>query len=279
MRSARHLWLLSTLGALVLGLGPTPALAVRPFVTDDARIIDRGQLEVESWLELSRYQGSLVPALNVIAGVSFTDWLEVLAGGGMGMDPGPSLTVANPVIQSKLLLMRTGPGWLPGVALAGGVTLPTGRGSLYDDATGLFLIAPLTLQPWGDELFIHVNVGMTGTRHEGRLSARPFWGLGVDVSVHPRARVIGEVYSGDPFEALGPEVAAQAGVRWHVREGVDIDITFGAAPGQDELRQPTGRVDLWAQLGLRMVFDTFRRTPGDMGGAPGLFPRPSRRGG
>jgi hypothetical protein len=43
MRSTR-LRLLSSLGALALGLGTTPTLAVRPFVTDDARIIDRGQL-------------------------------------------------------------------------------------------------------------------------------------------------------------------------------------------------------------------------------------------
>lgn len=59
---------LLTLGALL----PETALAVRPFVTDDARIVDVGQIETESWLEYQRQPNLHLGVFNVMAGATVT---------------------------------------------------------------------------------------------------------------------------------------------------------------------------------------------------------------
>ncbi len=60
-------------GALV-----TPAHAARPLITDDARIVDAGACQVESWLK----HGEGLREAWALPGCNFTGNLEVTAGGG-----------------------------------------------------------------------------------------------------------------------------------------------------------------------------------------------------
>jgi hypothetical protein len=66
---------MKTVATAVLALLALPARAARPFFTDDARIVDEGHCQVESFVKNQRaYAGSeswVMPACNVL-GVEFT---------------------------------------------------------------------------------------------------------------------------------------------------------------------------------------------------------------
>ncbi len=257
---------------------------MRPFVTDDARIIERGQLELEMWPELTLQGGSLYPGFHMMGGVSVTEWLEIIVGGGVGWHDG--LTVANPVIQPKFLLWRAEEDGIPGLALATGVTLPVGQGEMFDAATGFFGVALLTSRLFNDFLMLHVNGGFTAAAARSSASAdgeaffraRPYWGVGFDAGVvHQDFRLIGEAYAGDPFEALGARYAFQWGGRWLASDTLNLDLTFGAQPQSDAFGE-RGPFEYWAQIGVRLLFDAFRDTPGDPNGAPGLLSGPATWG-
>ncbi|MBX3248393.1 MAG: hypothetical protein KF901_14535 [Myxococcales bacterium] len=276
----RALGIAAAAAAFVVGTTST-AHAVRPFVTDDARIIDYGQLELEMWPELVFRDGKWHPGFHVMSGVSPTEWLEIIVGGGIGLEEGRHFTVANPVIQPKLLVWRAAENGFPGLSLAAGVTLPVGRGEMFDDATGLFFIAPITSRLFDDWFLIHANVGLTAAIVPGdaelgttrSTTVRPYWGVGIDVGLfHKDARFIFEAYAGDPFEALGPRRAFQWGFRWMRSDYVNLDVTFGAQPRvaegtEAELRHPR---EFWGQIGIRLLFDVFRDGPGDPMGARGM---------
>lgn len=261
--------------AILTAVSPGSAEAVRPFVTDDARIVDYGQVETESWLEYSRHSGGYVTAFNVMAGVTVADWLEIIAGSGVGLADGRELTFANPVIQPKMLLFAATEDGRPGLALAGGVSLRAGRGELFDDATGFYLFAPVSVRLFEDFLFVHGNLGFRGGFGGGEDLVRPYWGFGVEFGpLRPAIpRVVMEVYAGDPFDAFGPDIAGQAGLRWLITDYVNCDLTFGAQPELDAARRSTGHLEYWGQVGLRLLFDVFTRggRPGDPQGARGLF--------
>lgn len=282
-----HLRSLVFLAAL---LAAAPAWAVRPFVTDDARIIDVGQIELEMWPELVRTGGRSEWGYHLMGGVTVNNWLEIIAGAGVGLGSDGVFAVANPVIQPKLLLLRAEDDGVPGVSIAAGLTLPVGRGHLFDDATGFYLIAPLTSRLFNDWLLIHVNLGFISAKEPGEaVFTRPYWGVGFEQGVfHEDIRLIGEAYAGDPFVALGPTYAFQWGLRWLTSDYVNFDLTFGAQPvvnGNGVGAGPGGPGtgpgvvgngngwEFWGQVGIRLLFDTFRKTPGDFMGAPGLWRR------
>jgi hypothetical protein len=256
---------------------PSEALAVRPFVTDDARIIDRGQLETENWLDLHRARRRWHQSFNVMAGVSFNEWAELIAGGGVALDGARQIGVINPVIQPKFLVMRAEDDGVPGISIATGVTLPVGIGPVYDNVWGMYLIAPITSRLFDDWLMVHVNLGARAAIYEDRsTSIDPYWGVGFDLGVGVQeARIVGEAFAGDPLEPLGPRVAAQGGFRWLKSDYVNFDLTFGGQPELDDFGNRTGRAEIWGQLGVRLLFDIFTRggRPGDPMGARGMFVR------
>jgi hypothetical protein len=251
--------------------------AVRPFVTDDARIVDVGQIETENWVELTRLGGVWHPGIHMMGGATLNEWLELIAGGGVGLESGRRLSVANPVIQPKLLLWRADEDGFPGLALALGVTLPAGQGYLYDEATGYYAIAPVTSRLFEDRLQLHVNLGVVGATSEVESAAKPYWGVGAEIEVlRDLPHVVVEAYAGDPFEALGPAWAVQYGLRWIASDYFNMDLTFGLQPDQTPAFDG---LEAWGQLGVRFLFDAF--TPGgragDFMGAKGMFSlRPER---
>ncbi|NLY95792.1 MAG: transporter [Myxococcales bacterium] len=280
---ARLAAVLSGIFALA-SLIPSRVGAVRPFVTDDARIVDEGQLEIEMWPELVFARGGSWFGYNVMGGVGLTPWLEILAGGGAGVDHDGRFTAANPIVQPKLLLVRAQENGVPGLALVAGVTLPWGRGEMHDDATGAFVLAPITSRLFHDWLQVHANVGVVVARRaeipvDGRRrSARPFWGVGADAGLgHEDVRLVLEIYAGDPFHALGPKLAFQGGFRWLASDRVNFDLTAGAQPLVEDERRVAGEWESWVQLGVRLVFDVFTDGPGDPQGGAGMVVVPRRR--
>jgi hypothetical protein len=278
-----HIPILLCVAVLAL---PSTAHAVRPFVTDDSRIIEKGQLEMETWPELTFRGGRVHPGYHLMGGVSFTEWFELIVGAGMGYEHSEGLTVANPVIQPKFLIWRAEDNGIPGLAVGTGVTLPVGRGEMFDDATGLYVIFMATSRLFDDWLFVHVNAGFTSalvpedpvSGHPRAFSARPYWGVGFEAGiVHPDARLIVEAYSGDPFEAVGPRYAFQWGGRWLASDHFNMDLTFGAQPVTVAGHRVPGEWEYWAQIGIRVLFDLWTEGPGDPMGARGMVRAPGYR--
>src|SRR3989304_7316219 len=58
------------------------AFAVRPFVTDDARIVNKGQLEIESFAGVTMAKGNKpVVEARSLQGMACTDRFELVVGG------------------------------------------------------------------------------------------------------------------------------------------------------------------------------------------------------
>lgn len=252
---------------------PGQAFAVRPFVTDDARIADLGQVEGETWLELSRPGGRVLPIYNALFNVEVLDWLELSVAGGLGWDVDDRFTFANPGVQTKLLFVRPVADRYPGVALTMGALFPAGHGSAASEATSFYAIAPLTLALFADKLQVHANLGWLAAKlPDGSLEQRPFWGIGADVTLfRSDIRAIAESFAGDPADVLGPTLAFQVGARWLASDYVNVDLALGATP-REVMAMDRG-FDTSIQVGLRFLVDAFTRDgrPGDPEGGKGMF--------
>ena len=280
--------LIALSGALLMA---QPADAVRPFVTDDARIADYGQLETESWMEFNHAEGTFgeSPGINTMIGVTPLDWLEVIAGTGVGRGSNNRWAIANPVLQGKVLLTRAEADSRPGFAFAAGATFDAGQTTLaaggevdesinpkYKLGDNYYAIVLMTRRLLDDTLQVHANFGLRAEHQSGiGLLLRPYWGVGLDMAVIGEdIHAIAEAYAGDPLEYNAPHYAGQFGARWIYSDYTNIDLTFGAQPAMDTYRQATSSVEVWGQLGLRLLFDVFTHDgkPGSADGAVGLFP-------
>ena len=269
---------------------PWPALAVRPFVTDDARIADYGQIETESWMEVTHTEGGFgdAPGFNTMVGVTPLDWLEIIAGTGVARSSNDKWAIANPVIQGKLLFTRAEADGSPGYAFSSGATFDAGQTTLaaggtvdeslnptYKLGDNYYAMGLMTYRLLDDTLQVHSNFGLRAEHQSGiGLRLRPFWGIGLDMEViREDIHAIAEAYAGDPLQYNAPLYAGQFGARWIYNDYVNVDLTFGAQPTMDTYRQATSSVEVWGQLGVRLLFDVFTHEgkPGDADGAIGLM--------
>jgi hypothetical protein len=253
-----------------------PAHAVRPFVTDDARIIDVGQVETENWFETVRADGKFDPApgFNTVWGTSLTEWFEVLAGAGGGRNRGGGTTFVNPVIIGKVLLNAAEEGGKAGNAFSVSRTFDRGRGSMYDEGHVTALVGMTTWRFHDDAVNLHTNYGMRWDRGEDKQTrSRVYWGIGADIKTPvDKLQFVIETFAGDPFVVDAPKYAMQTGFRWMQSDYVQFDVTFGMEPAMEDRRR-SGGYERSAQLGIRLLFDAF--TPGGRKGNPegarGLF--------
>lgn len=265
------------LTGLLLLSAASSAFAVRPFITDDARIIDVGQVEMESWLETTRTGGLWEPApgLNAIVGTTFTEWLEVLAGSGIGRNQGGGRASANPVLIGKFLLQQSTAEGRPGHAFSIQHTFDEGSGSMYDAGRVSSLVGMTTFRLRNDALYLHLNYGVRSDRtpQTGRRD-RIYWGIGAEAKTPiDKLDFVVEAFAGDPFIPDAPRYAMQTGLRYLRSDHLQFDFTLGVDPKRDAFGRTGGGAEFTAQLGMRMVFDFL--TPGGRRGNPegarGLF--------
>lgn len=210
------------------------AMAARPFVTDDARVVDEGGCQVETFVKrqdkLNEREFWFLPACNpwgveLTAGRSWTD----------GTAPGDS---RFNVLQAKTLLKA----------------LQT-NGSGYALTLGAFRVSPFqtahTTNPYvnaigsfsfaDDRVVMHVNVGAISDRQASM--TRATWGVGAEVTLHPQ--LIGIVES---YGQRADKPTFHYGLRvWVVPSRVQVDGTLGR-----QNSGPPGRS--FSSLGLRILF-------------------------
>jgi hypothetical protein len=234
------------------------ALAVRPFVTDDARIVYPGQLEIENFAEVSLAQGRKPGYLaRSLQGVSLTDRLEIIAGGFGPVYDNGQVKPVDPVFQPKYVLYRSF-GAIPSVSVAAAELFPlSGNRQLWNSYAmahvSWFLFMPKeSTDPYDNGLAIHLNLGTKSQFNSGlggRYTTKPYWAGGFEVVTFTRElRYLGEVFAGDPFIFEEKAPVFQTGFRWYKHPNLQWDLVWRAVRGAQE------RGDT-LQIGLRILFD------------------------
>ncbi len=221
------------LASSVLFVGSN-AWAIRPFITDDARVVGKGHLQLESYWRRDRVslQQWILPAIGP------TDWLELTVGGvhginGLGLRSDKRYALGGPVAQGKFLLREAIPNKPPGFALAAGALPPLGTGGYEAPGWSAFSYLAMT-QAFikEDDLLFHANVGVSAISAPGFAPAKLTWGLGMQAETVYNFHLIGEIFSGDPYSA-GAGAAYQVGFRIIFNDHLQLDGTYGAGFGGD----------------------------------------------
>src|SRR5262245_28400201 len=212
------------------------AHAARPFVTDDARIVDPGGYQIESFIKhqrtVSENEFWFLPAWNPGSIVELTlggFTLRNADDGNANTAIAQAKTLLRPLRANDFGLALTlgalrletlgtdGAAWSPFVNLVGSV-------SLMDDA-----------------VVVHANTGLL----DDRLSdvKRYTWGLGAEIATVSRLWAIVEAYNQE-----GDKPSAQLGLRyWVVQNRMQVDGTLGSQHSEPRNRS-------WISIGVRILF-------------------------
>lgn len=202
-----------TLGALALSAA-LPALAARPFVTEDAGVLERGQCEFEASFGQIKQRGAGKQRRWLLQPVCGLGWRSQLAI-GTGAQSGDGLRIQSLSVLGKTWLLPpsdTGPNLA--LSYAGGMSKISGDRWRHDAK----LVNLAATQRLGAST-VGLNVGWLRDVI-GRQSST-VWALGWE---HPVADGldIGVDLFGDDREAA----SGNLGVRWTVSDGVWLDAAY-----------------------------------------------------
>ena len=250
--------------ALIMVLAE-PAFAVRPFVTDDARVVFKGQLEVENFAQLNMTKGEK-PSYQIrsLQGTSVTDRLEIIAGGFGPLYENKQVKPVDLVFQPKYVFYRS-LGAIPSLSAAVGQLFPlSGNRQQWNSyamvhASWFLFTPPESTDPYDNGLAIHLNLG-TKSQYDaglaGRYTTKPYWAAGFEAITFSRDfRVIGEVFAGDPFTFEEDFPVFQTGFRWYKTANFQFDLVWRGVRDNDERASDT------IQIGLRFLFDDAIKFP------------------
>ena len=214
---------------LAIALAATPAAhAARPFVTDDARIVDKGGCQVETFVKRQSRQDEsefwILPACN--------PWGAELTAGHARVDSTQNGDTRTTVLQAKMLLKPLATNG-SGFALTLGMLAGTAN-SPYVNGIGSFSFA-------NDRAVLHANLG--AIRDNVARVSRGTWGAGAEVLLMaPRLYGIFESYG-----QRGEKPTLHTGLRfWIVPNSVQVDTTVGMQHAARERRFGT--------VGLRILW-------------------------
>lgn len=223
---------------LFCALFPLAALAARPMVTDDARTVDAGACQLESWLRFNRdsHETWALPACN------FGGNFELTVGGGLERGNDGS-RVRDAVVQAKTLFRPLADNAYGFGLVVGSVRHPainTRSNQLGD----IYAYLPASVSLAGGRVLVHANLGALRDGADGQLRAT--WGVGSEIGATPRLQVIAETFA----PAAGKSYV-QLGLRyWLLAERLQLDATWG-----DRLH--AGSSERWFSLGLRLLTQAF----------------------
>lgn len=250
------------------------AFAVRPFVTDDARIVYKGQLVTESYGGITMAQGEK-PAIEVrsLQGLGITDRFELTAGGfGFTYQDGQARPL-DMLIQPKYVI-HSSLGVIPSLSVAAATLFPLSGNRQHWDGYAMahlswfFFTPDPDTDPYDNNLAIHFNLGVKSRYDAGpaTFQNKLYWAAGFEI-ITPMTREIrflGEVFNGDPFGFEEKFPAYQTGFRWY-RTNMQLDLVFrGVRNTTEDVRFAAGGGGLqeeWnytIQMGIRYLIDVFR---------------------
>jgi hypothetical protein len=246
----RTLPAINVLAAFAVITFSAEAAAVRPFITDDARVVGNHQLQLEASL---RWDMNALQQLNLFA-FGPTEWLELTLGFEWGLmtpkNGGDRGGIAGPIVQVKALALDAVPNKWPGLAFVAGTSMPLGTGGLPPPDWAEFIYAAATESLLDKErILIHANLGVYIAEPASGVTALCTWGLGMQVRVVYGLHVLAEIFSGDPYSGAAGG-AWQAGLRYIINDTVQVDSSVGNGIWGSSGNQP---MPFWASAGVRVV--------------------------
>ncbi len=265
------------LGILVCSiwfLWSTEALAVRPFVTDDARIVYKGQLGTETYGGTTVVKGeSPAYEMRTLEGLGITDRFELTAGGFGFTYQDHQVRPLDLLIQPKYVL-HSSLGAIPSLSVAAAMMYPLSGNRQHWDGYAMmhvswFLFTPnADIDPYDNNLAIHLNFGTKNRYDAGpaTFQSKFYWAAGFEVITFTReVRLLGEVFNGDPFGFEEKFPAFQTGFRWYKAANTQLDLVVrGVRNTTEDVRVAAGGGGLseeWnytIQVGYRYLIDLFR---------------------
>ncbi len=221
------------------------ALAVRPFVTDDARVLDEHTMQVETSVRYDKdvFTNLTLVALNPKGKAEFT--MGFVNGFPLDTESNRSYSVTGPLMQLKYLLREGKPNSFPGLVFAVGASPPWGRGDFRPERWSEFFYLAATESLFdNDRVLIHANVGISTTNP----ATVPTWGIGTQFRILGGLNGVFEVFYNDPY-AGKTGGAFQAGFRYIISDNVQLDITTGSGLFGSQ------QINTFVGMGLRMVSD------------------------
>ncbi len=113
-------------------------LYIRPFITDDARVVGKKLAQLESWVRFDKEAGQHW----LLGAYGPNKKLEITVGGVYGYqnehNSKKTFAYALPLLQAKFLFKEYKPNKGPGLGMAVGTFLPVGQGSFKPDGYGTF---------------------------------------------------------------------------------------------------------------------------------------------
>jgi hypothetical protein len=212
------------------------AFAVRPFITDDARVTPAHTFLTEASLRLdkNRFQNL------TLFGLGMTDQLEgtigFLDGILLNEEDGATgrFSASGPLLQLKYLIHeQKGKDGIPAFGVAAGASAPWGFGSpgFYPDAWSQFMVFLMSksFSDHPEHFNLHVNFGFTNVNHPGKPSEQEVvWGVGTQFHLYRNVLYgVAEIVSGDPY-GVSSGAIYQVGLRIFASERMQFDATYGS---------------------------------------------------
>ena len=227
----------SSFAAVVLSLSATAAYAARPFVTDDARIVDTGGCQIETFAKLQQRENEkelwFMPACTPAA-LGSTEFTL----GGNQVDNAAAGTANALIVQVKTLLKPLATdGW--GFAATLGTTRQ--HPANVDASWSPYINLAGSVSLAHDAVVVHVN---TGQLHDRTVSRNRYtWGIGTEIVLGAKLYGIAESYN-----QADEKPSSQVGLRyWITPNRWQVDSTIGTQ------NAPAGR-RTWTSIGMRFLF-------------------------
>jgi hypothetical protein len=230
---------------LAILASPGPLMAVRPFVTDDARVVGNHQAQVETSV---RYDKGAFSNLSLIAfgpGERSEVTIGLTNGFLLDVESNRSFGITGPLMQFKYLMWEAKPNAYPGFAMVAGAAPPWGRSDFRPERWSEFVYAAFTESLFDRErVLIHANIGISTTNPASVAT----WGLGTQIRLVGGLHGVLEVFYNDPY--IGKIGGAyQAGFRHIISDNIQVDLTMGGGLFGSE------QINTFVGMGLRLVSD------------------------
>lgn len=222
-----------------------PSFAVRPFVTDDARVLDPHTMQMETSVRYDKdvFSNLTLVALNPLEKIELT--LGFANGFNMDSQSNRSYSITGPLMQLKYLFWEAKPNSYPGLAFALGASPPWGRGDFRPERWSEFFYIAATESLFDkDRVLIHANIGVS-TANPATVAT---WGIGTQIRLVGGLNGVFEVFYNDPYAGkIGG--AYQSGFRYVISDKIQADMTVGSG------LFGSNQINTFVGMGLRIVSD------------------------
>jgi hypothetical protein len=238
--------------AALIAIMPNHAWAVRPFITDDARIAAPNEFQIETSLRVDqeRFQNLNVFSFGIIKNLEGS--FNFIDGFMLEDQTKRRLSVAGPGFQLKYLFTDGKTSAFPATGVVVGASPPYGLGSetFANPAWSSYTYLVLTKYffPDFEKLNLHINLGINESYAAGGAKSSLSWGVGIQAHLFDKVYLCTEVFQGDPY-AITPGALYQVGFRYFIADNMQMDIATGKGIYGDPM------LGQYVSLGFRYVFD------------------------